>query len=138
MSEFCGLGKHENNQHALVPPKTGCGCPGGQRNLKKPVSCATPPPRIYIYMIKNKSPTKLCLVNYKQNQKKSTSSYGGTQKKKNTKNQPLTFQGPGNRTHFANCLLPIKVTVTAEFLPDLLHFFCSAIDRSDNSAEQNR
>ena len=34
MSEFGGLRKHENNQHALVPPKTECGCPsgGGIRN----------------------------------------------------------------------------------------------------------
>ena len=29
MSEFGGLWKHENNQHALVPPKTECGCPSG-------------------------------------------------------------------------------------------------------------
>ena len=29
MSEFDGLWKHENNQHALVPPKTECGCPSG-------------------------------------------------------------------------------------------------------------
>ena len=34
MSEFGGLWKHENNQHALVPPKTECGCPsaGGIKN----------------------------------------------------------------------------------------------------------
>ena len=29
MSEFGELWKHENNQHALVPPKTKCGCPSG-------------------------------------------------------------------------------------------------------------
>ena len=29
MSEFGGLWKHEHNQHALVPPKTECGCPSG-------------------------------------------------------------------------------------------------------------
>ena len=29
MSEFGGLWKLENNQHALVPPKTECGCPIG-------------------------------------------------------------------------------------------------------------
>ena len=29
MSEFGGLWKHENNQHALVLPKTECGCPSG-------------------------------------------------------------------------------------------------------------
>ena len=29
MSEFGGLWKHENNHHALVPPKTDCGCPSG-------------------------------------------------------------------------------------------------------------
>ena len=29
MSEFGGLWKHENNQHALVPAKTECGCPCG-------------------------------------------------------------------------------------------------------------
>ena len=29
MSEFGGLWKHENNQHALVPLKTECGCPSG-------------------------------------------------------------------------------------------------------------
>ena len=29
MSEFGGLWKHKNNQHALVPPKTECGCPSG-------------------------------------------------------------------------------------------------------------
>ena len=29
MSEFGGLWKHEINQHALVPPKTECGCPSG-------------------------------------------------------------------------------------------------------------
>ena len=27
MSEFSGLWKDENNQHALVPPKMECGCP---------------------------------------------------------------------------------------------------------------
>ena len=34
MSEFDGLWKHENNHHALVPPKTECGCPsgGGMKN----------------------------------------------------------------------------------------------------------
>ena len=34
MSEFGGLWKHENNQHALVPPKTERGCPsgGGMKN----------------------------------------------------------------------------------------------------------
>ena len=34
MSEFGGLWKHENNQHALVPLKTECGCPsgGGMKN----------------------------------------------------------------------------------------------------------
>ena len=31
MSEFGGLRKQENNQHALVPPKTKCGCPSGGR-----------------------------------------------------------------------------------------------------------
>ena len=30
MSEFGGLWKHKNNQHALVPPKTECGCPSGR------------------------------------------------------------------------------------------------------------
>ena len=30
MSEFGGLWKHANNQHALVPPKTECGCPSGE------------------------------------------------------------------------------------------------------------
>ena len=29
MSEFGGLWKHENKQHALVPPKTEFGCPNG-------------------------------------------------------------------------------------------------------------
>ena len=29
MSEFSGLWKHENNQCALVLPKTECGCPNG-------------------------------------------------------------------------------------------------------------
>ena len=29
MSEFGGLWKHGNTQHALVPPKTECGCPSG-------------------------------------------------------------------------------------------------------------
>ena len=29
MSQFDGLWKHENNQHALVPLKTECGCPSG-------------------------------------------------------------------------------------------------------------
>ena len=29
MSEFGGLYKHENNQQALVPPKTECGWPSG-------------------------------------------------------------------------------------------------------------
>ena len=29
MSEFGGLWKHENNQLALLPPKTECGCPSG-------------------------------------------------------------------------------------------------------------
>ena len=29
MSEFGGLWKHENDQHALVPPKMKCGCPSG-------------------------------------------------------------------------------------------------------------
>ena len=29
MSEFGDLWKHENNQHALVPLKTECGCRGG-------------------------------------------------------------------------------------------------------------
>ena len=29
MSEFGGLWKHENYQHALVPTKTECGCPSG-------------------------------------------------------------------------------------------------------------
>ena len=34
MLEFGGLWKHENNQHALVLPKTECGCPsaGGIEN----------------------------------------------------------------------------------------------------------
>jgi hypothetical protein len=34
MSEFGGLWKQKNNQHALVPPKTECGCPcgGGIKN----------------------------------------------------------------------------------------------------------
>ena len=27
MSEFGGLWKHKNNQHAPVPPNTECGCP---------------------------------------------------------------------------------------------------------------
>ena len=40
MSEFGGLRKHENNQHALVSLKTECGCPSGG-GIKK--SCATPP-----------------------------------------------------------------------------------------------
>ena len=30
LSEFGGLWKHENNQHALVPLKTECGCPSGE------------------------------------------------------------------------------------------------------------
>ena len=34
MSEFCGLWKHEHNQHALVPPKTECGCPSVAEELK--------------------------------------------------------------------------------------------------------
>ena len=29
MSDFGGLWKHDNTQHALVPPKTECGCPSG-------------------------------------------------------------------------------------------------------------
>ena len=29
MSEVGGLWKHANNQQALVPPKTECGCPSG-------------------------------------------------------------------------------------------------------------
>ena len=29
MSEFGGLWKHENNQHALVPTKMECGCASG-------------------------------------------------------------------------------------------------------------
>ena len=29
MSESGGLWKHENNQHALVPPTMECGCPSG-------------------------------------------------------------------------------------------------------------
>ena len=29
MSGFGGLWKHKNNQHALVPPKSECGCPSG-------------------------------------------------------------------------------------------------------------
>ena len=29
MSELSGLWKHENNPHALVPPKTECNCPSG-------------------------------------------------------------------------------------------------------------
>ena len=29
ISEFGGLWKHENNQHALVPPKKECGCQSG-------------------------------------------------------------------------------------------------------------
>ena len=29
MSEFGGLWEHENNQPALVPPKTECDCPSG-------------------------------------------------------------------------------------------------------------
>ena len=29
MSEYGGLWKHKNNQHALVPPKTECGCSSG-------------------------------------------------------------------------------------------------------------
>ena len=29
MSEFGGLRKHENNQHARVPSKKECGCPSG-------------------------------------------------------------------------------------------------------------
>ena len=34
MLEFGGLWKHGNKQHALVPPKTECGCPsdGGIKN----------------------------------------------------------------------------------------------------------
>ena len=31
MSEFGGLWKHKNNQHAFVPPKTECGSPSGGR-----------------------------------------------------------------------------------------------------------
>ena len=30
MSEVSGLWKHKNNQHALVPLKTECGCPSGE------------------------------------------------------------------------------------------------------------
>ena len=41
MSEFGGLWKHENNQHALVPPKTECGCPNG--GGIKTITYATPP-----------------------------------------------------------------------------------------------
>ena len=29
MSEFGGFWKHKNSQHALVLPKTECGCPSG-------------------------------------------------------------------------------------------------------------
>ena len=29
MPEIGGSWNHENNQHALVPPKTECGCPSG-------------------------------------------------------------------------------------------------------------
>ena len=29
VTEFGGLWKHKNNQHALLPPKTECGCPSG-------------------------------------------------------------------------------------------------------------
>ena len=29
MSEFGGLWKHKNLQHAFVPPKMDCGCPSG-------------------------------------------------------------------------------------------------------------
>ena len=29
MSEFGVIWKHENNQHALAPPKMECGCPSG-------------------------------------------------------------------------------------------------------------
>ena len=29
MSECGGLWKHENNQHAIVPPEMECGCPSG-------------------------------------------------------------------------------------------------------------
>ena len=42
MSKFGGLRKHENNQHALVPPKTGCGCPSGEEFKKR--SHTLPPP----------------------------------------------------------------------------------------------
>ena len=42
MLEFGGLWKHENNQHALVPPKTECGFPSGAEELKT-VTYATPP-----------------------------------------------------------------------------------------------
>ena len=34
MSEFCGLWKFENNQHALVPPKTECGLPKWRSGIK--------------------------------------------------------------------------------------------------------
>ena len=38
MSEFGGLWKHKNYQHALVLPKTECGCPsvGGIKNSHTP------------------------------------------------------------------------------------------------------
>ena len=41
MSEFGGLWKHKNNQHALVPPKKECGCPSG--GGMKTATYATPP-----------------------------------------------------------------------------------------------
>ena len=42
MSEFGGLWKQENNQHALVPPKTECGCPSGE-GMKNSRIRYTPP-----------------------------------------------------------------------------------------------
>ena len=43
MSEYGGLWKNENNQHAIVPPKTECGYTQVAEKLKT-VTYATPPP----------------------------------------------------------------------------------------------
>ena len=42
MLEFGGLWKHENNQHALVPPKTECNVAAQEAGELKTVTYATP------------------------------------------------------------------------------------------------
>ena len=44
MSEFGGLWKYEHNQHALVPPKTECGCSSGGGIKENPATYAYTPP----------------------------------------------------------------------------------------------